>query len=206
MSITARSLDAAVREFKDQVDGLLNGTLTLARIQPNRLDGKKGRSTLVAIGLRSSRGVPGASLLSRTYRTRLVLSVGQHLMSEVTNSGDHVLRTVKYRYGLTLEGENDALIRWEYDRQRLDQRCRHHIQGAPEVIIKNQHVPLKDFHLPSGYVPLEEVIRFCIVDLGVKPLSENWDDILTESYQRFRRNLLCPLFDSCEQAAELRDL
>jgi hypothetical protein len=33
---------------------------------------------------------------------------------------------------------------------------------------------------------IEEVLRFCIVDLGVPPISRRWHEILEESYQRFK--------------------
>jgi hypothetical protein len=32
-----------------------------------------------------------------------------------------------------------------------------------------------DWHLPTGWVPIEEIIRFCIVDLGVPPLDTSVD-------------------------------
>jgi hypothetical protein len=47
-------------------------------------------------------------------------------------------------------------------------------------------VSLNDLHLPTGYVAFEEVLRFCIVDLGVHPLSDGWDGVLRESYEQFK--------------------
>ena len=47
-------------------------------------------------------------------------------------------------------------------------------------------VPLNDLHLPTGYVAFEEVLRFCIVDLHVRPLAEDWDQTLRNSYDRFK--------------------
>jgi len=35
-------------------------------------------------------------------------------------------------------------------------------------------------------VTIEDILRFCIVDLGVEPLSANWHEILQESYELFR--------------------
>ena len=48
---------------------------------------------------------------------------------------------------------------------------------------------LQRFHLPTGYVPIEDIIRFCIVDLRAPPLSENWHELLEESYQKFRKGI-----------------
>jgi hypothetical protein len=41
-------------------------------------------------------------------------------------------------------------------------------------------------HVPTGWVTIEEVIRFLIQELHVTPLSQNWDAILRESEQSFR--------------------
>lgn len=38
-------------------------------------------------------------------------------------------------------------------------------------------------HLPTGRVPLEDVIYFLISDLGIPPLQKNWQEILQEAKQ-----------------------
>ena len=157
----------------------------------------------------SEGNIPGAPLKARKLGERVVLGLGQHLTSDVTKSGAHILRTVKYRYLLSLEGEADAIVRWDYDRERPESdeaHCRHHLQGTPDIVVNGRHLPLEDFHLPTGYVPIEEVIRFCVVDLGVKPLRSDWDDVLETSYRRFRTNLRCPRYADCEQVAEYREV
>ena len=40
---------------------------------------------------------------------------------------------------------------------------------------------LNELHLPTGWVPIEEVLRFCIDDLGVRPLSPGWHETLAAS-------------------------
>ena len=42
-------------------------------------------------------------------------------------------------------------------------------------------VSLNDLHLPTGYVAVEEILRFCIADLGVRLRSREWDRILLDS-------------------------
>jgi hypothetical protein len=37
-----------------------------------------------------------------------------------------------------------------------------------------------------------EVLRFCIVDLGVKPLSPDWNEILRESERQSRAGFATP--------------
>jgi hypothetical protein len=48
---------------------------------------------------------------------------------------------------------------------------------------------LSDWHFPTGWVTMEEVLRFCIVALAVTPLSEDRDAVLRESYEHFRTEL-----------------
>ena len=80
-------------------------------------------------------------------------------------------------------------MRWEYERQWPDEDarwCRHHLQGPIQLPIGDDPVVLNTVHLPTGYVTVEDVIRFCIVDLEVRPLSNDWHQELEESYRRFR--------------------
>ena len=94
----------------------------------------------------------------------------------------------EYRYTLTPAGADEPLLRWEYVRSPPPgaEWCRHHLQGSEELEINGYVVPLDAFHLPTGYVTFEEVLRFCIVDLGVLPLHRNWSAILRDSYEQFK--------------------
>jgi len=47
---------------------------------------------------------------------------------------------------------------------------------------------LNDLHLPTGYVLLEEIIRFCIVDLGVRTLDADWNKTLEDSEEKFKKS------------------
>lgn len=40
------------------------------------------------------------------------------------------------------------------------------------------YAPLAEAHVPTGRVPLEQVLRLAIRDLGVRPLREDWRDVL----------------------------
>jgi hypothetical protein len=48
-------------------------------------------------------------------------------------------------------------------------------------------LPLNAWHLPTGWIAIEEVIRFCIVDLGVRPKA-GWQAVLAESHEKFTRD------------------
>ncbi|MCC6495797.1 MAG: hypothetical protein IT193_06010 [Propionibacteriaceae bacterium] len=60
------------------------------------------------------------------------------------------------------------------------------MQGPTPLTFGPTTVSLIDLHLPTGYVTLEDVIRFCIHDLGVPPLRPNWHEILVQSYREFK--------------------
>ena len=82
---------------------------------------------------------------------------------------------MEYRYALTLGTRAQAinvepLFRWEYVRDtRGGTWCRHHLQGTVVVDLgANRRVQMNQWHLPTGYTTLEDVIRFCIVDLALR--------------------------------------
>jgi hypothetical protein len=49
--------------------------------------------------------------------------------------------------------------------------------GSVEIDRKN--------HVPTGQVSLQSVVRFAIVELGVRPLRSDWEAVLAEGEQRF---------------------
>jgi hypothetical protein len=51
---------------------------------------------------------------------------------------------------------------------------------------REQELSLAKLHIASGWVTIEEKIRFLIHELGVKPFSEDWDEILHQSEEKFR--------------------
>jgi hypothetical protein len=100
------------------------------------------------------------------------------------------LRAAWYRYTLQPEGHRDPMFRWEYVSEPEGGDAfwaRHHIQGPAPIDVGSQYVSLNDLHVPTGPVLIEEVIRFCINDLGVAPSSDEWDAILVESAEISRQ-------------------
>jgi hypothetical protein len=82
---------------------------------------------------------------------------------------------------------SEPTFRWEYV-SRIDDPvaiwCRHHIQGPLLASLGTQVESLNDLHTPTGPLPIEELLRFCIVDLGVRPLSAEWDARLRERMEQ----------------------
>jgi hypothetical protein len=42
-------------------------------------------------------------------------------------------------------------------------------------------------HIPTGWVTVEEIIRFLISDLGVKPKEQDWEKELRDSEELFKQ-------------------
>jgi len=188
--ILGRDLWDACRTFCDHLNPVLARTVTQTRLVPI---GRPGLSRQLQVAFRGGGGrLPAARL--RTRFGPMALYIGQ-LCETVPVGGQHQLVTVEYRYTLT-PGEleeaagREPLLRWEYVREPGgDARwCRHHLQGPIRLDVGRQSVMLNDWHLPTGYVTVEEVLRFCIVDLGVEPLAPDWHEILERSYRRFKHD------------------
>lgn len=182
MPIVEKTLPGAARAFCDRLNSLLAATLTESRLVVFEARGA------FCLGFRR-RGVIVEAPLS-TQRGRFGLSIGQ-TFEGVSEPGGIRLTTRSYRYVLTPEGAQEGLFRWEYEKRwprPEDRWCRHHLQGTVSVPLPLGSVALDALHVPTGYVTLEEVLRFCIVDLGAKPRKKGWHERLEESYRRFRED------------------
>lgn len=180
MPIRGRTLREAAQTFCDHVNSVLNRTVTRARLVVF------GVAPRIQVAFRQA-GRPFNARLQTSFG-RIGLYLGQVCESEIGQDGIHTLRTVAYTYTLTPAGADEPLLRWEYVRSPPPgaEWCRHHLQGPVELEIHGNSVLLDDLHLPTGYVTFEEVLRFCIVDLGVRPQHRNWSAILKRSYEQFK--------------------
>jgi hypothetical protein len=96
------------------------------------------------------------------------------------------LQTISYKYTVRPENDEQPKFRWEYTKEFAERYCRHHLQGPIVFPFGKGELSLNDVHLPTGYVTVEEIVRFCIVDLEARPLSEDWHSHLEESYRLFK--------------------
>jgi hypothetical protein len=140
----------------------------------------------------------GAMLQFRQQGEPIAVSVGRgfylylaQTLKIVKEGGRHRLRTMAYSYRIT-DGptrQDKWLIRWEYNSREhlVALHPRHHCHIPADVSFRNQTLSLHKLHLASGWVTVEEVIRFLINELGVKPKNKNWDNLLHDSEKAFRR-------------------
>jgi hypothetical protein len=84
--------------------------------------------------------------------------------------------------------DTDALLRWEYDRARNPRDAgppRHHLQAPARIEWSAQVLDLNRLHTPTGWVTIEELLRFLIIELGVEPMSAEWPRIVANSEDLF---------------------
>jgi hypothetical protein len=180
-----RRLGAALQESADRLNELLRQTITRHPLVPAAAPGGAGRPDRMQLSLRVY-GRPGRAPL-RTRFGPMGLYLGQVCEMLTAAATGAALVTVKYRYALYLADEDEPFLRWEYDARPTDPGalwCGQHLQGLMRLPVTANGVPLNDLHLPTGQIAIDEVVRFCIVDLGVEPLSENWNELLMRSVAR----------------------
>lgn len=170
-----------IAEFRDHLNRVLHRTLTQAPLSLVKFT--KGFS----LGFRRSGLLDPAEVELQTEVGVVHLSVAQMCLAERESDGEHRLRTIRYRYALRPEGNSEPRLRWEYVREFSEGNpCRHHLQGPVAVPFGRHELNLNALHLPTGYTTIEDVIRFCIIDLGVSPLSSGWHEVLEDSYRLFK--------------------
>lgn len=187
-----RTLREAARAYEHEINAVLTKTLTLTPLQSFVM----GETAYLGFPRRA--GIRGSVELSTKYGP-MELYLGQTLDGVEDNATKQIqLRARNYEYQLQPVTMSDRLVRWEYVRLpgERDYWNRHHIQGAISVDVPDragnaQTIHLNDWHLPTGPVTIEDVIRFCLHDLGVRPLTgvdsaDIWNALLIASSERSR--------------------
>lgn len=95
------------------------------------------------------------------------------------------ISTVRYIYVISGNSPNERIIDWHYHRRQNDSFEAHlHIRDDSRT---TGH-PLVDRHIPTGLVPLEDVVRFAIDELNIQPRDPDWRIVLDETEAIFRAN------------------
>jgi hypothetical protein len=182
MPITGRTPGECFDQFEDHLRPLVAATVTATypliprRTKDRLVLGFEQQNERVAVPIDTRFG-------------RLFFYLGQAL--KAVDEGDHYrLRTFQYWYRVQHDAslKEQARLRWEYDTETpSDAHCRHHTHVPAEVELGDGALDLDKAHLPTGWVTIEELIRFLIVDLGVDPPCgpDKWAALLTESETKF---------------------
>jgi hypothetical protein len=176
--LTGRTPDEAFEFFRQHIATLLNRTITDGRVSCRQIRGTNDANLRFAQG-----GDPVAVPL---FGNRLFLYLAQYLTAEREPDKTWRLRTLQYAYRIQ-DGPSDrdaCFFRFEYVNPRIRQmeQPRHHLHIPATLPCGN----LEDLHIPTGWVAIEELIRFLITELGVRPRVSDWNAKLIESENVFR--------------------
>jgi len=182
--LTARTPREAFRTFQDHLNQTLDKVLTRYRL---RFIVRTTKQEQASLGFFNNRGVAVAVPLppSPWY-----LYLGQELQA-VPEGREYILRTLKYEYRVQRSPsiQEEAEARFEYvsrDMEPSARYSRHHVQFHRDYHAAREDFSPSKFHIPTGWVTIENVIRFLIADLDVPPLVETWEEELRRSEEQFR--------------------
>jgi len=122
----------------------------------------------------------------------LSLYLAQHLVAEKSPlQKQWRLRIVRYSYSIQEGPVSNPrwLFRFEYisrGEEGSGLHCRHHLHLPNMLTMGGQERDLSRVHIPTGWVTVEELIRFLIYELGIQSRADDWDKILQDSETRFR--------------------
>lgn len=182
MPIVARTSNECFDRFRDHLARLVADTIT----SKYPITHKKPEQGRTIIGFRQGElvGVPLSTCFGRVY-----FYLSQSLRTVRQDDGMFRLQTRQYWYRVQTKASRraQAILRWEYDAEtKRDRHARHHMQLPAEVAIGRGAIDLNKAHLPTGWVTIEEVIRFLIVDLRIEPpCGDDWPTILHDSETMF---------------------
>lgn len=121
------------------------------------------------------------------------LYLGQTLETVKERNKSWRLRTLGYSYRIQRGPEQDDpwVFRFEYISRELQAlfHPRHHLHVPTKLILphSNREIDLAKVHIPTGWVTVEELVRFLVQGLGVRSRKSNWDRLCRESEETFRQ-------------------
>lgn len=184
VSFLARTPREAFRTFQNNVNSILNKVLTRYRLEFFVRTAAQDQATLAFFDRR--RVAVAVSLPPSPWYLHLGLEV-----RAVPEEKGYGLQILKYAYRIQRPPsiQDEAEVRFEYVSPLIDpdfRYNRHHVQFHRDSWSGSPDFSLSKLHIPTGGVTIEDVIRFLIVDLGVPPLTEQWEEELRRSSELTR--------------------
>jgi hypothetical protein len=104
------------------------------------------------------------------------------ILPDDLNEGEYKTQTREYIYHLSDDAA--ALLEWHWHPgQKTEPHLHSRIPGAGSA----WEIEGDKLHLPTSRVAFEDIIRFLITDLGVKPARDDWEALLDEAMRAFLR-------------------
>lgn len=175
-----------IKERQQHIEKLLHSTITDAPVSLVELKKSESRwEAWLSLGgkARDFKAVPLQPLPWHLAFLQKVAAIRD-------KKGNWRLRTLEYSYRLQ-EGpglHSRWFFRFEYkSREILDAlHPRNHLHIPLPLDCGTRTIDLERVHIPTGWLTIEELIRFLVNELEVKAKSKNWDTILRNSEERFR--------------------
>lgn len=176
-------------QFTAHLNPLLRATISkTAQVRIIQLDTKG------VLGWVDNEFVPLETQFGRLYFWLAQSLECSHEPSQPANQR-YRLSTREYWYRLQRgnDPKGDALIRWEYmsplHAKYKDKRwCWRHVQLEGSADLPGGKMNFNRLHTPSGYVVIEDVLRYLINDLGVVAQTRSWHNALIESEKQFKEH------------------
>ncbi len=129
---------------------------------------------------------PQPLMLKRKNNSKLFIDISQEIQQPNARN-DYLVSTKSYMYSI-LDAEKKDLIGFHYHPELDDDPVMHpHIHVYADADKRFADFNLHKRHIPSGRVALEDVIEWLIVELEVKALRSNWQQILQTTRKKFKR-------------------
>jgi hypothetical protein len=89
------------------------------------------------------------------------------------------VKTQKYSYIIERSDDQKEVIAFHWDADPTRTKV-HYPHAHAEMI----HIG-KKCHVPTGRVPIEDVVWFAVKELGVQPLNKKWERVLADARNAF---------------------
>jgi hypothetical protein len=112
---------------------------------------------------------------------RLLFSVNLQIELTAASDGTPASRIAAYRYHILDRDEREILAYHWHPEGASSVRFPHlHLSSAigPMPLPHGGVVALDQMHLPTGIVPLGDVVRLLLVEFGVTPRRKDWEAVL----------------------------
>jgi hypothetical protein len=178
--MTPKNRDAALVEYQRQIGKVLN---CVAHCWVYSYPSKKaGKYLLIAAPAGAPKTGNASQYFLRVKRGKEALLFRSYQHFELLEDQEFRISTQKYYYSVW-SNPAERLIDFHYHDRKSDSYHGHlHI---PSDGAKSAVHPLMNKHIPTAHIPLEDVVRFLIQELGVDPRRADWNEVLCDAQQIF---------------------
>jgi hypothetical protein len=177
-----KNRDQALTEYQRQIGRVLN-CVTNSWVY----SAPKGADSYLLLSARADedpRPDTAGSML-RIKRGKEVLFLQAYQWFQIIDADNFRISTHRYYYVVWSSKADERIIDWHYH-QRKNGSFEAHLHVRDDA--KTTGFSLVDRHIPTGRVPLEDVIRFVIQELKIEARDTDWKAVLEETEAVFRAN------------------